>query len=107
MNNLNRQNERLVVKRSVFKDTSLPLADRIFVCTSQSFGTSSFTMGTAIFGYWEKDRVTQAVEIRALDLKDGKYRFSGKWKKTLTEDKTLETVEDAMAGSGTWGIPRQ
>ena len=36
MNNLNRQiavNERLVVKRSVFKDTSLPLADRIFVCT--------------------------------------------------------------------------
>jgi hypothetical protein len=73
MNNLNRQiavNERLVVKRSVFNDTSLPLADRIFVCTSQSFGTSSFTMGTAILGYWEKDRMEDRIEGDMLSVSE-------------------------------------
>jgi len=66
------QKERIVIALKYLKDKTTSLEKRIFVCEGDGFGMNSYTMGNAIFGFWEKTKQKDRVEGFMIDVEETK-----------------------------------
>ena len=78
--------DEVVVSKEFFKDKSLPIEKRIFICDGNGFGTESFTHGSAIFGKWKDGSGDDRIEGDMIDVEETK-QFCPETRKRMIVEK--------------------